>query len=120
MKFLPLLLIACAALAGGETRLGKPLALKEPIGIDKLSSKPDKYVGKVVQVKGKATDVCRAMGCWMELADPDGGKSIRLKVEDGAIVFPVEAIGKMVVAEGKLVKLGKASYQIEATGAVIE
>jgi hypothetical protein len=148
MKPFAVLLLALAATASGETKLGKPLALNETIGIEKLTDRPDKYVGKVVQVKGRATDVCRAMGCWMEIVEPESDKRIRIKVEDGEIVFPKEAIGKNVLAEGKLVKLeltreqavarakheaeenhrkfdpasiksGVTIYQIQATGAVI-
>jgi len=148
MKSLVLTLLALAAAAAGPAKLGKPLALNETIGIDKLTASGEKYVGKVVQVKGQVKDVCRMMGCWMELADPDTGKTIRIQVKDGEIVFPKEALGKTAVAEGKLVKVeltkeqaiaqakheaeanqrkfdaasissGVTYYQIQATGAVI-
>ena len=66
-------------------------------------AKPDKFAGKTVQVKGKVTEVCQMMGCWMDLTD--GGKSIHITVEDGAIVFPKESVGKQALAEGKLVKI---------------
>lgn len=148
MKPLALIVLALAGIAAGETKLGKPLTLTEPIGIDKLTERPDKYLGKVVQVKGKATDVCQAMGCWTVLTDAASGKTVRIKVEDGEIVFPKDLVGKTVVAEGKLAKVeltkeqaiaqarheaeengrkfdpasiksGKIYYQIEGTGAVI-
>jgi hypothetical protein len=64
------------------------------------------------------------MGCWMELADPESGKSIRIKVKDGDIVFPKEAIGKTAIAEGKLAKvemskdeaIAQAKHEAEANG----
>ncbi len=147
MRFL-LLILAFAGLAAAETRLGKPLTLKEPVAIDKVLAGPDAYVGKTVQVKGSVRDVCRMMGCWMELADPATDKAIRIKVNDGEIVFPKEAVGKTAVAEGKLAKVvltkdqaiaqakheaemngrkfdpasitsGVTYYQIQAAGAVI-
>lgn len=149
MKSFFLMFLTLAAALGGEVKLGKPFTINETMGIDKLVASGDKYVGKVVQVKGSVRDVCREMGCWMELVDADSGKSIRIKVQDGGdIKFPVTAIGKMAVAEGKLakveltkeqaiaqakheaeansrkfdpqsVKSGVTYYQIQGTGAVI-
>jgi len=141
-------LIASLAFAG-EVKLGKPLTLKQPVAVQKLLEKPDAYVGKTVQVKGKVTDVCQKMGCWMMIADPDGGKAVRIKVEDGVIVFPKDAPAKTAIAEGKFtkreltkeqaiaeaqhkaeangrkfdpstIKSGVTVYQIEGTGAVLQ
>jgi hypothetical protein len=56
-------------------------------------------------VKGKVTEVCQMMGCWMSLADPETGQLLKIKVDDGDIVFPKDSIGKMAIAEGKLTKL---------------
>jgi hypothetical protein len=148
MKSFVLTLVALAVAAAAPANLGKPLALKETIGIDKLVAQAGKYAGKVVQVKGQVKDVCRHMGCWMELADPDTGKTIRIKVKDGEIVFPKDSVGKTAIAEGVLTKIeltreeavaqakheaeankrefdeasvpaGVAYYQIQATGAAI-
>ncbi len=102
-------------------------------------AQPADYVGKTIRIDGVATAVCSAMGCWMAVApeaDPSG-QTVRLKVEDGAIVFPVSAKGKNVSAEGVFEAVGDAhareaagehakqdtkastSYQIKATGALI-
>ena len=102
----------------GETKLGKPLELKETVSIQALMAQPENYVGKPVQVKGKVSAVCRKMGCWMQLAG-DGEYSVRIKVKDGEIVFPKEAVGRMAVAEGTFVKSGDAGYQIRGSGAVL-
>src|SRR5947209_3967321 len=102
MKSFAFLLLA-ASVCMAEVKLGKPLVLKEPVSVEKLLAAPDSYVGKTVQVKGKVTEVCQMMGCWMNLTD--GGKNmIRIKVDDGDIVFPKDAPGKMAIAEGKLTK----------------
>ena len=124
MKLLFSAFLACAVGLAGEVKLGKPFTINEAIGIDKLTAAPEKYVGKVVQVKGTVRDVCRMMGCWMELADPESGKSIRIKVKDGEIVFPKKAIGKTAIAEGKLAKvemskdeaIAQAKHEAEANG----
>ncbi len=105
MRLLCTLALAVSAACAGEVKLGQPLTLKQQVPIAQLTARPDAYVGKTVQVKGSVRDVCRMMGCWMELVDEASGKGIRIKVKDGEIVFPPEAIGKTAVAEGKLAKL---------------
>ena len=87
------------------------------------------------------TAVCEHMGCWMTLA-PAGAAgehpaTLRLKVEDGVIVFPVSARGRTAVAQGVVARIGgddhhaadqaagagadaaKTSYQLEVTGAIL-
>ena len=101
---LSFLLLAALSLAG-DLKLGAPLALKSPTPIPDLNAKPSDYVGKTVQVKGKVTEVCQMMGCWMMIVDPDTKASVRIKVKDGEIVFPKDAPGKVAVAEGKFTKI---------------
>lgn len=133
------LAIALPALAE-ETRLGTGVALKEVTPIEDVIARPADFVGKTIRVDGVATAVCTHMGCWMAVA-PEGnekGATVRVKVEDGVIVFPVAAKGRKVSAEGVFEAVGnseeakeaagehakadpKASqqYQLKATGAVI-
>ena len=146
MKNFVAAVLLTAAVANAETHLGKALTLKEPVPVATLMASADASVGKTVQVKGKITEVCEMMGCWMQLVD--GTKAVRIKVTDGDIVFPKTAIGKTAVAEGTLNKLqltkeqaiarakheaeergtkfdpktitsGATIYQIQGTGAVI-
>ena len=147
MKILFAILAAASLLGAAEIKLGKPLSVKEPVSIATLLTHPDDYAGKTVQVKGKITEVCQMMGCWMDIVG-DGGQKIRIKVNDGEIVFPKDASGKAAVAEGRFtktvltrdqviaqaeeeakeagrkfdptsVKSGITLYQIQGTGAVI-
>ena len=87
MRLLAAFAAAIALLAAADSKLGKPLALKQPVAIAALLARPASYVGKTAQVAGKITAVCQEMGCWMYLADNQGRK-IRIKVDDGEIVFP--------------------------------
>jgi len=96
-------ILALAVAAAGELKLGKPLTLKEPVAIETLLAKPADYIGKTVQVKGKITEVCQMMGCWMNLTS-ESGKMIRIKVNDGEIEFPKDSAGKVAVAEGTFSK----------------
>jgi hypothetical protein len=99
------LLLACSTtFLSAETRLGKPLSRHEPVPIATILASPGEYVGRTVQVKGKASEVCEMMGCWINLVETRD-QSMRIKVNDGDIVFPRSVVGKTVVAEGKLMKL---------------
>lgn len=122
-SLLPLAVISTAVWA--DSKLGKPLTLDQPIAIRQVLQSPADYVGKTVQVKGKVTDVCQMMGCWMALVDPtDSTKSIRVQVKDGDIVFPKDSAGKIAIAEGTLTKqdltrdqvIAKAKHEAEEQG----
>ena len=86
--------------AAADEKLGAPLTIKEQTPIANLMSKPLRFVGRTVQVKGKVTEVCQMMGCWMMLTDTATGAAVRIKVKDGEIVFPKESVGKTAIAEG--------------------
>lgn len=96
--------IATSLSFAAELKLGKPLTLKEAQSVDAILASPEKFVGKTVQIKGRITEVCQMMGCWMNIVDPDSGKMLRIKVNDGEIEFPKNGSGRMAIAEGTLTK----------------
>lgn len=130
------------AVAAEETKLGAGVSLKDSTPIKALIEKPAEFAGKTVRIDGVATAVCEEMGCWMAIASTDDpkGPTVRLKVEDGVIKFPVSAKGKLVSAEGTFEEIkakddhaneaagehakhdasASKKYQIAATGAVIK
>ena len=136
--------VLCAAVsltAAEEKKLGAGVTLKESTAIAALTADPASFVGKTVRVDGVATAVCEHMGCWMAVAPESDPKAttIRLKVEDGVIVFPISARGKKVSAEGVFEEVSakdaegkeaagehakhdpkaQKTYQLKATGAII-
>jgi hypothetical protein len=96
---LGMILLAFSVLAQAET-YGSDVKVAEATPISKILADPDAYVGKTVRIEGKVLDVCPMKGCWMELAGEDGKESLKVKVDDGVIVFPVDSKGKLAVAEG--------------------
>lgn len=145
MRTLILFAFSVAALCGAE-KFGKGLTLQQPTPLATILGAPDDYVGKMVQVKGKVSEVCQMMGCWLQIQD--GEKTVRMKVKDGEIMFPKTAAGRKAVAEGVLkkielnqqqaiawakheaeergtkfdpakIKSGMTIYQIQGTGAVL-
>lgn len=101
LSCLVLSLVAPAAYAEAAPQtFGAPLTLKETISIARLLADPKAYEGKVVRVEGSVSDVCPKAGCWMDLTTAEG--TVKIKVDDGVIVFPVDAKGRAAVAEGKV------------------
>ena len=72
----------------------------EPTPIARILADPEKWRGREVVVKGEITGVCPMMGCWMELRE--GAARVRIKVEDGVIVFPADGEGRTALARGKV------------------
>ena len=50
----------------------------------------------------------------MQVTDPDSGEGIRVKVEDGVIVFPYESMGHRAAAEGIFEAIKLTPEQIAA------
>ena len=93
-------LTASAAMAQSTKEYGKPLTLKVTTPISAILANPKAFDGKRVQVEGAIVEVCAERGCYIMIASDKEFESIRFKVEDGVIVFPMEAKGKLALAEG--------------------
>jgi hypothetical protein len=90
----------CVALAMPPKKYGKGLTLKDQTKVSDILSNPQAYDGKKVLVEGTVVDVCKKRGCWIKIGSEKEFESIRFKVEDGVIVFPLTAKGKSARAEG--------------------
>lgn len=95
-----LFVVGTPALAGEAKKYGSGVTLESSSSVTQLLATPEKYVGKKVRVDGVVTAVCAKRGCWMMITDPEREQGIRIKVEDGVIVFPMEAMGRKASAEG--------------------
>lgn len=86
--------------AAGGTVYGDGVTGAEQVTIAEILAAPETYAGKTVQVEGMVTDVCPKRGCWFDMAGSKPGQTLRFKVQDGVMVFPMDAKGKRAVAEG--------------------
>jgi len=86
-------------------KYGEPLSLKDKTKISDIIDNPEAYLDKTVLVEGEVLDVCSMAGCWIEISSDKEGQKIKVKVEDGEIVFPQEAKGKAALVEGKVYKI---------------
>ncbi len=138
-------LMASVAMASSQEKFGTGVAINQPTPIADIVKNPEAFVGKTIRIDGTATAVCQHMGCWMAVSESakEGAATVRLKVEDGVIVFPVSAKGKAVSAQGTFERIKAedveghdaasehakheakpqavtATYQLKATGALVK
>ena len=97
------LILLCSLLSAAEgKKYGKDLTLSETTKISDILSNPAEFEGKKVLVEGLVVNVCEKRGCWIELSSDKEYESIRVKVNDGEIVFPLEAKGEKALVEGEV------------------
>ena len=72
---------------------------------------PDEYLNKNVLVSGVIDDVCPMRGCWIQISDKNQTGTIRVKVIDGEIVFPLSAKNHDVTVQGSFVRLDLSEDQ---------
>lgn len=92
------LLPSAASVAG--TVYGGGVTVLKVTPISSLLSKPNAHVGRTVAIRGLVVDVCTARGCWMDIAGDRPYEKVRVKVEDGVLVFPASARGRKAAVQG--------------------
>jgi len=95
------LIVVVPALAE-ESFHGEKLQLESATPIAAILAHPQDYEGKLVQVRGKVTEVCQHMGCWLRVGDADGSLLLASSAED-KVTIPTDATGRGVVVEGTVV-----------------
>lgn len=93
------LLVTGIGIADEGKKYGEKITVKETTQIGTILDAPDTYVGKTVLIEGTVVNVCDDAGCWIDVKGSDGN-TIRVKVDDGVIVFPVEEKGKTAKVQG--------------------
>ena len=97
--------VGCASSEIEGTVYGEELTLTETTPISEILADPESYVGQRVLVEATIVNVCEMRGCWLEMAGGNDFEKIRIKVEDGVIVFPMSAKGLRARAEGIVEKI---------------
>ncbi len=99
------LLVACQGAEAPGTVYGERPTLTEATLVSAILADPEQYVGERVLVEGLVVDVCEKRGCWLALGSDQEGATLRVKVEDGVIVFPMSARGHQARVEGVMEKV---------------
>ncbi len=95
-----LLLISCESTQFEGTGYGESVTLTETTQISEILDSPSDFLGERVLVKGTVVGVCEMKGCWMDIASDREFEKIRIKVDDGVIIFPLTARGHEARVEG--------------------
>lgn len=89
-----------AAEAGGST-FGSDFTVNTVTPVGEVLADPVPHVGKTLRLEGTVVDVCEMRGCWLTLGT-DSGDVLRVKVNDGDMVFPLSARGLSAQVEGTI------------------
>jgi len=87
------------------TAYGEALSLTDTTQLAAVIENPDAYVGQKLLLAGTVVNVCEKRGCWLELGGELEARTLRVKVDDGVIVFPMSARGRQAVVEGVMEKI---------------
>lgn len=75
---------------------------KAAVKISEVLDHPETFMDREITVAGLIVDVCPKRGCWMLFAGDKKFQTLRIKVTDGVMVFPLSARGHQGAAKGKL------------------
>jgi hypothetical protein len=90
--------------SGERITRGAPISKQaKKVTLAKVFTGPAKYSGTNYVVEGVIVRSCKKEGCWMEMADKEGGKSVRVTFGDHLFFIPLNSAGMKVRAEGKFV-----------------
>lgn len=73
------------------------------VSVEKALKSPEKFAGATVALDGVVVRSCKKEGCWAEIADKDGGKSVRVTFGDHKFFIPLNSAGMKVKAQGVFV-----------------
>jgi hypothetical protein len=96
--------------AQAEQHFGDGADMKQLTAISKILASPNSFIDTPVTVEGTIVKVCKKRGCWVELASDKQFQTLRIKVRDGEMVFPMSTLGKVAYATGQLNAL---SFNVE-------
>ncbi len=102
-----------------QKHFGGAITEKTNTALDTLLREPTRFQAKTVRTEGVVSAVCKAMGCWMEIADPLG--QAHIKMAGHSFFVPKDASGHRAVVQGTVLHPNDDECSEEAkqqTGAV--
>lgn len=105
LGMLLMFIVACSQKTSTAEKYGAALTLDEQTKVSAILAAPESYLGKKVLIEGQVLEVCAKAGCWLEIAGDQAEQKIKVKVNDGEIVFPMTAKGQTAKVEGEVYKI---------------
>jgi hypothetical protein len=107
-------ILGCTAADTPGTVYGERPTLTDTTLVAAILADPEPFVGRRVLVTGTVVEVCEKRGCWLQLAGDQESRTLRVKVEDGVIIFPLTARGHAAVVEGVVEKIVMSADEARA------
>ena len=92
-------------------KYGEPVSEISTLSFSELLTNPNNFLNQNVLVEGVIKEVCPMRGCWVQISDMDEMESVRVKVKDGDIVFPLSARDHKIIVQGNFVRLDLSKDQ---------
>ncbi len=73
---------------------------REVTPLAQILAAPAQYEGQVVKTEGEISQVCQAMGCWMELRADEQSPGIRVPMAGHSFFLPRDLAGSRATIEG--------------------
>lgn len=73
------------------------------VSLAELLEQPAAHKGRRIRTSGTVARVCQAMGCWMELKETAGERTLRVPMAGHAFFLPKDAAGEHAVVQGEVV-----------------
>jgi hypothetical protein len=97
----------------GYLKRGAPLGDADKVSLNKVLAEPAKFADKTVRIEGVVVRSCKMEGCWAEVAEKTGDKSVRVKMKDHSFFIPLQSAGANARAEGVFVVKTLTKEQVE-------
>lgn len=82
---------------------GEPIGSAKKESLNKVLADPTQFVGKKIRFEGVVVRSCKMEGCWAEVAENKGGKSIRVNMKGHSFFIPLQSAGSLARVEGSVV-----------------
>ncbi|MBX7061442.1 MAG: DUF4920 domain-containing protein [Pyrinomonadaceae bacterium] len=105
----------------GWLKRGDAIGKSKKVSLSKALASPEKFAGKKVIIEGVVVRSCKMEGCWAEVAEKQGEKSVRVKMKGHAFFIPLQSAGATARVEGefqvKTLSKAEVDHMIEEDGA---
>ena len=97
----------------GYLKRGAAVGGAKKVSLNKALAEPAKYADKTVRIEGVVVRSCKMEGCWAEVAEKKGDKSVRIKMKDHAFFIPLQSAGSFARAEGVFIVKTLSKEQVD-------
>lgn len=107
--------------SSGYLKRGEALSGSQMAKINSINNSPESFKDKKITIEGVIVRSCKMEGCWLEIAETEKDKSLRVELKNHAFFVPLNSAGAKARVEGtvsvKTMSAEKVKHMIEDDGA---